>query len=126
MCKSRISDEARRRTARVVAGVVAGTCIGAAALLAGCAAQPASDEREVRVGDNLNLYDMYDNSRDWGPSFLVGPPAHHLGDETRIDDTRLVPRIDSQEGTGAADPSTPPSSSGPSAPLTAKPLPPVP
>jgi hypothetical protein len=100
--------------------------LGTAALIVGCAAQPPSDEREVRVGENLQIYDMYDNSRDWGPSFLVGPPAHHLGDESRIDDTRLVPRSDSQAGTGAADPATPPGSSAAPAPLTAKPLPPMP
>jgi hypothetical protein len=103
-----------------------GTCLGAAALIAGCAAQAPSDEREVRLGDNFQIYDMYDNSRDWGPSFLVGPPAHHFGDESRIDDTRLVPRTDSQEGTGASDPATPPASSTAPAPLTAKPLPAVP
>ena len=99
--------------------------VGVAALIAGCAGQPLSDEREVRFGDNLRLYDMYDNSRDWGPSFLVGPPSHHLGDESRIDDTRLVPRVDSQDGTGAPPPSTP-AESGLAQPLTANPLPPVP
>jgi hypothetical protein len=112
-----------RRTPRY-AGLV--TCLGTAALIVGCAAQPPSDEREARVGENLQIYDMYDNSRDWGPSFLVGPPAHHLDDESRIDDTRLVPRADIREGTGAADPATPPGSSAAPAPLTAKPLPPVP
>jgi hypothetical protein len=100
--------------------------MGVAALIAGCAAQPLSDEREVRLGDSLRLYDMYDNSRDWGPSFLVGPPAHHLGDESRIDDTRLVPRVDSQDGSAAADPPAPPVSSVPQPPLTAKALPAVP
>jgi hypothetical protein len=103
-----------------------GICLGAAALIVGCAAQPPSNEREVRLGENLQIYDMYDNSRDWGPSFLVGPPAQHLGDESRIDDTRSAPRADRREGTAAADPATPPASSTAPAPLTAKPLPPVP
>jgi hypothetical protein len=102
-----------------------GAWLGVAALIAGCAAQPPSDEREMRLGDNLRLYEMYDNSRDWGPSFLVGPPTHEMGDQSRIDDTRLVPRVDSQDGT-AADPSVPPISSAPQPPLTAKALPAVP
>jgi hypothetical protein len=79
-----------------------------------------------RLTDNLQLYDMYDNSRDWGPSFLVGLPAHHLGDQSRVDDTRLVPRVDSQDGSGAADPSSPPQSQASPTVLTAKPLPAVP
>jgi hypothetical protein len=103
-----------------------GTCLGIAALIAGCAAQPPSDAREMRLGDNLRFYDMYDNSRDWGPSFLIGPPAHHLGDQSRIDDTRLVPRVDSQDGAQAADPSAPPVSSAQKPPLTAKALPAIP
>jgi hypothetical protein len=94
-----------------------------AALIAGCAAETPSDHREVRLGDNLSVYHMYDNSRDWGPSFLVGPPSHHLGDQSRIDDTRLVPRVDSQDGTGAADPATPQNAQSA---LTAKSLPPLP
>ncbi len=35
-----------------------------------------------------SIYYMYDNSRDWGPSYLLEPPNHYLGDETRIDDSR--------------------------------------
>ncbi len=93
----------------------------AAILLAGCATRAPSDWRRVQLTDNLQLYDLYDNSRDWGPSFLVGPPAHHWGDESRIDDTRLVPRVDSQDGTGGgAGPSAPPT------PPMTKPLPPLP
>ena len=91
-------------------------------LTAGCAAQPPSDTREVRLGDNLNIYDMYDNSRDWGPSFLIGPPLHYDGDQTRIDDTRLVPRL---RNGGAADPAMPPQAAAPDS-IMAKPLPAVP
>jgi hypothetical protein len=109
-----------------LAGLAAGAWIGVAVSIAGCAAEPLSDTREVHVGQNLSLYDMYDNSRDWGPSFLVGPPEHHLGDEARIDDTRLVPRVDNQGGAGPADLVTPPASGSSPAPLTEKPLPPVP
>lgn len=97
-----------------------------AGLVAACAAQPPSDARAVRLTNNLQVYDMYDNSRAWGPSFLVGPPAHHLGDETRIDDTRLVPRVDSEDGTGSADPAAPPVQTGAPGALMTKPLPPVP
>jgi hypothetical protein len=96
-----------------------------ASLMAGCAAQPVSDVRAARLSDNFSVYDMYDNQRDWGPSFLVGPPSHHLGDESRIDDTRLVPRLDSSEAT-AADPANPPTTPSAPSPLMEKPLPPLP
>jgi hypothetical protein len=96
-----------------------------AMLVAGCATQPASDHRAARLTDNLQIYDMYDNSRDWGPAFLVGPPAHHLGDQSRIDDTRLVPRLDARDG-AAADPSKPPMPEAARDSLTTKPLPPLP
>ncbi|HEX4153098.1 MAG TPA: hypothetical protein VHY75_12905 [Steroidobacteraceae bacterium] len=89
-----------------------------AAILAGCATQPPSPDREIRLGDRLNIYDMYDNSRPWGASYLVGPPAHHLGDESRIDDLRSAP-----SDTSAADPNKSPSSSAPAPTLTDKPLP---
>jgi hypothetical protein len=39
-------------------------------------------------GRGFTFYGMYDNSRDWGPSYLVGPPDHHFGEGTRIDDDR--------------------------------------
>jgi len=63
----------------------------AVCLAAGCASRPPS--RGAVVSDNLRLYDLYDNSRDWGPSFLVGPPDHHFGDQARIDDTRTLSPI---------------------------------
>jgi len=99
---------------------------GVAALAAGCAAQPPSDARTVQLTDNLQLYDMYDNSRDWGPSFLVGPPPHHLGDQSRMDDTRSVRRVDSQDGASGADPSGPPAPVATPNSLMTKPLPQVP
>ncbi len=111
---------------RGLKGTGLGAWLGVSALIAGCAAAPPSDQREARLADNLSVYDMYDNSRDWGPSFLIGPPSHHWGDETRIDDTRAVPRVDSQEGTGAADPATPPNLQDPQPTFMARPLPPLP
>ncbi len=55
--------------------------------LGSCAASPAYD-RSTRVGPGLSFYPFYDNYREWGPSYLVGPPDHHFGDEARIDDNR--------------------------------------
>jgi hypothetical protein len=88
---------------------------GASALLAasfgGCVST-AGDGHGARLSDNLEIYAPFDNERDWGPSFLVGPPAHDLGgDQTRIDDTRAIPRATEL---GAADPSTPPLTEQPS------------
>ena len=60
-------------------------------LAAGCASR--APDRTALVSDNLRLYDLYDNSRDWGPSYLVGPPNHHFGDQARIDDTRTLSPI---------------------------------
>ncbi len=68
--------------------------IGMLALLCGgCAGSPVRYDGAVRVSQSLGIYDLFDNSRDWGPSYLVGPPAHHFGDETRIDDTRTAPPV---------------------------------
>ncbi|HTV96717.1 MAG TPA: hypothetical protein VME42_11965 [Steroidobacteraceae bacterium] len=59
-------------------------------LLAGCVS-PSGALHGARLSDNVNLYPPFDNERDWGPSYLVGAPYHHLGDELRIDDTRSIP-----------------------------------
>ncbi len=65
--------------------------IGLLALcFSGCTVSPVRYDGGHRVSQNLGFYDLFDNSRDWGPSYLVGPPAHHFGDETRIDDTRAL------------------------------------
>jgi hypothetical protein len=67
---------------------VYGCAMGLLALfLDGCAASRGYDGA-VRLGNGINFYQLYDNSRDWGPSYLVGPPYHHFGDEVRIDDSR--------------------------------------
>jgi hypothetical protein len=60
--------------------------------LNGCAMMHV-DQGQLRVGDALNIYAPFDNSRDWGPSYLVGAPGHHLGMGTRIDDNRTDPQI---------------------------------
>jgi len=57
----------------------------------GCALKRGYDEPQLRIGNNLNLYEMFDNSRDWGPSYLVGPPDHHFGYGARVDDSRSDP-----------------------------------
>jgi hypothetical protein len=59
----------------------------ASVVLSGCATMH-SDDGQIRVGDALNIYAAFDNSRDWGPSYLVGAPGHHLGTGVRIDDNR--------------------------------------
>lgn len=92
-----------------------------ALLVAGCATRPVAEQRAARLTDNLQIYDMYDNSRDWGPAFLVGPPSHHLGDQSRIDDMRLAPGL-----AAAADPTKPPMPEAARDALTTKPLPPLP
>jgi hypothetical protein len=54
----------------------------------GCALRHGEDQGPSTAGRGLTFYGMYDNSRDWGPSYLVGPPDHHFGEGTRIDDDR--------------------------------------
>jgi hypothetical protein len=56
-------------------------------VLNGCAMMHVG-EGQLRVGDSVNIYAPFDNSRDWGPSYLVGAPGHHLGMGARIDDDR--------------------------------------
>lgn len=78
-------------------------------LMAGCAVT-SGDASGARLSDNFEVYAPFDNERDWGPSYLVGAPYHHFGDDVRIDDTRSVPSI--AAGAQAADPNRPPLSSG--------------
>jgi hypothetical protein len=54
----------------------------------GCALRHGEEQGPSTAGRSLSFYGMYDNSRDWGPSYLVGPPDRHFGDGTRIDDNR--------------------------------------
>ena len=63
---------------------------GAIALLvlsSGCAITARLND-DVRRDYELHVYRLFDNSRDWGPSYLVGPPGHHFGYGTRVDDRR--------------------------------------
>lgn len=53
----------------------------------GCAVRPGYDH-QFRIGNDLDIYKLFDNSRDWGPSYLVGPPGHHFGYGARVDDSR--------------------------------------
>lgn len=62
-------------------------------VLSGCAMMHA-DEGQLRVGDAINIYAPFDNSRDWGPSYLVEAPGHHLGMGVRIDDNRSTRATD--------------------------------
>ena len=61
-------------------------------LSSGCAISARSND-DVRRGFDLHVYKLFDNSRDWGPSYLVGPPGRHFGYGARIDDQRS-PTID--------------------------------
>ena len=56
----------------------------------GCAARRGYDDR-LRLSNDFQVYDLYDNSRDWGPSYLVGAPDHHFGYGARIEDSRSIP-----------------------------------
>jgi hypothetical protein len=99
-------------------------------LAAGCIST-SGDVQGARLSDNFQVYAPFDNERDWGPSYLVGAPAHHLGDESRIDDTRSIPL---NTGPSPADPKGPPLTGSPPtdgstppaaiAPPTATPQPP--
>jgi hypothetical protein len=91
------------------------TTAGAAALpllMAGCVSS-SGDVQGARLSDNFQIYAPFDNERDWGPSYLVGAPMHHAGDESRIDDTRSIPQ---SADASPADPKGPPLTGSPPAP----------
>jgi len=56
-------------------------------LSSGCAITARIND-DVRRGYDLHVYKLFDNSRDWGPSYLVGPPGRHFGYGARVDDQR--------------------------------------
>ncbi len=68
--------------------------VGAPALsllvLNGCATMHA-DDGQLHILDAFTVYAPFDNSRGWGPSYLVGAPGHHFGIGARIDDARTDP-----------------------------------
>jgi hypothetical protein len=83
--------------------VIRATTAAAAALplvMAGCISM-SGDVQGARLSDNFQVYAPFDNERDWGPSYLVGAPSHHLGDESRVD------------GASPADPKGPPLTGSP-------------
>ncbi len=90
---------------------------GALLLLAlsfcGCATMGPADGH-LHLANHLNIYEPYDNSRDWGPGYLVGPPGHHFGYGSRIDDTRTIEPP-------APDPPTPANPPDTAAPIPALP-----
>lgn len=92
--------------------VTRATAAGAAVLpllMAGCVSL-SGGEQGAQLADNFQVYAPFDNERDWGPGYLVGAPAHHLGDESRVDDTRSVPQ---NSGASPADPKGPPLTGSP-------------
>ncbi len=50
------------------------TALTALALCAACTVPVSRSEDGSREGYAITLYEPFDNSRDWGPSYLVGPP----------------------------------------------------
>jgi hypothetical protein len=51
-------------------------CVGAVTIgltLSACVS--GSDRPGIRVSDDFTYYEPFDNSRDWGSRYLVGPPA---------------------------------------------------
>jgi hypothetical protein len=57
-------------------------------VLSGGCAISARSNNDDRRGYDLHVYKLFDNSRDWGPSYLVGPPGRHFGYGARVDDRR--------------------------------------
>jgi hypothetical protein len=47
-------------------------------LMAGCVST-SGEVQGARLSDNFQVYAPFDNERDWGPSYLVGAPAHAGG-----------------------------------------------
>ncbi len=89
--------------------------------LGGCVSTSGSGGPQgARLSDDLVVYAPFDNERDWGPSYLIGAPYHHLGYGVRIDDTRSIP---DEAATASADPNRPPQSSASPQPSPRSPQP---
>jgi hypothetical protein len=69
---------------------------------------PTGGTETTRLNDNFQLYAPFDNQRDWGPSFLVGPPQQ-LGDQNRLQNSTAPHATE----TAPTDPSSPPMGAGP-------------
>jgi hypothetical protein len=93
----------------VVIRVVAVSAAGLPVLMSGCVST-SGDVQGTRLNDNFVVYAPFDNERDWGPSYLMDAPDHHLGDEARIGDSRSNPQA---AGTAIVDPSKPPQTQTP-------------
>jgi hypothetical protein len=88
-------------------GVTRATAAGAAALpllLAGCVST-SGDVQGARLTDNFQVYAPFDNERDWGPSYLVGAPAHR---EASPADPKGPPLTGSPQTDAAAPQGVPP------------------
>jgi hypothetical protein len=58
-----------------LAGAAALPLLMAPLLMAGCVST-SGDVQGARLSDNFQVYAPFDNERDWGPSYLIGAPAH--------------------------------------------------
>jgi hypothetical protein len=70
--------------------VHAGGALAAATLafgLGGC----ATGGYGARLNDHVEVYAPFDNERDSGPGYLVGPPQQYLRDETSVADPSAPP-----------------------------------
>jgi hypothetical protein len=101
---------------KLVICVTAASAAGLPLLMGGCVST-SGDVQSARLGNNVQVYAPFDNERDAGPSYLVGAPAHHVGDEPQVDDGRAAgPK---SAGATATDPASPADPKGP--PLTSSP-----
>ena len=89
--------------------IVYASAIALLLLSSGCAFRPVPNDG-FRRAYNVNVYPPFDNSRDWGPSYLIGPPGHHFGFGARVDDRRFreIDELDSTLDPKAPIPTGPP------------------
>jgi hypothetical protein len=96
---------------QVVIRTIAASAAALPLLMAGCVST-SGDVQGARLSDNFQIYAPFDNERDWGPSYLVGAPAHHLGaspaDPKGPPLTESPPTDGSTPPTGIAPPSASP------------------
>jgi len=59
---------------RLQQSVAASTCILMLALCAACTVPGPPLDDSGRQAYSMTFYEPFDNSRDWGPAYLVGPP----------------------------------------------------
>jgi hypothetical protein len=100
----------RRVVIRATARATAACAAMLPLLMAGCVST-SGDVQGARLTDNLQVYAPFDNERDWGPSYLIGAPSHHVGDANSPADPKGPPLTVSP-----ADGSTPRAGAVPPAP----------